>query len=74
MRIQETGEFKDPSFWGGENGWCAAAMARVINLLPADRKSDKQKLITYNYEESKLSNQQEKLFAYRIGGIIDCFY
>jgi len=47
IRIQETGEFKDPSFWGGGNGWCAAAMVQVINLLPAERKEDKQKLIAY---------------------------
>ena len=47
IRIQETMEFKDPSFWGGGNGWCAAAMAQVIDLLPDERKSDKQKLIEY---------------------------
>ncbi len=47
IRIQETMEFKDPSFWGGGNGWCAAAMAQVIDLLPDERKSDKQKLIKY---------------------------
>ncbi len=47
IRIQETGEFKDRSFWGGGNGWCAAAMAQVINLLPDKREADKQKLIGY---------------------------
>jgi len=47
IRIQETGEFKDPSFWGGGNGWCAAAMMQVIDLLPQDRIKDKQKLIRY---------------------------
>ena len=47
IRIQETGEFKDSSFWGGGNGWCAAAMAQVINILPAKRKAEKQKLIRY---------------------------
>lgn len=47
IRIQETGEFKDRSFWGGGNGWCAAAMVQVINLLPPERKTDKQKLIGY---------------------------
>jgi len=47
IRIQETGEFKDRSFWGGGNGWCAAAMAQVIDLLPEERKADKQKLIGY---------------------------
>lgn len=47
IRIQETGEFKDPSFWGGGNGWCAAAMAQVIDLLPNERKADQQKLGKY---------------------------
>ena len=47
IRIQETMEFRDPSFWGGGNGWCAAAMAQVIDLLPDERQADKQKLITY---------------------------
>jgi rhamnogalacturonyl hydrolase YesR len=47
IRIQETMEFKDPSFWGGGNGWCAAAMTQVINILPGERKTDKEKLIKY---------------------------
>jgi len=47
IRIQETMEFKDPSFWGGGNGWCAAAMAQVIDILPEEREQDKQKLIRY---------------------------
>lgn len=47
IRIQETGEFKDPSFWGGGNGWCASAMAQVIGILPEERITDRQKLINY---------------------------
>jgi rhamnogalacturonyl hydrolase YesR len=47
IRIQETGEYKDASFWGGGNGWCAAAMAQVIDNLPDDRALEKQKLIQY---------------------------
>jgi rhamnogalacturonyl hydrolase YesR len=47
IRTHETLEFQDPSFWGGGNGWCAAAMAQVINILPDARKADKQKLMTY---------------------------
>ncbi|MCU0857714.1 MAG: glycoside hydrolase family 88 protein [Pontiellaceae bacterium] len=50
IRIEETGEFKDKSFWGGGVGWCAAAMATVIDLLPDDRKADKEKLIQYTTE------------------------
>jgi rhamnogalacturonyl hydrolase YesR len=47
IRIQETMEFRDKSFWGGGNGWCAAAMAQVIDLLPEERDADKMKLIGY---------------------------
>jgi len=47
IRVYETMEFKHRPFWGGGNGWCAAAMAQVIDLLPDKRKSDKQKLIKY---------------------------
>lgn len=31
-------------FWGGGNGWTAAALARVIRSLPADRKADREQL------------------------------
>jgi unsaturated rhamnogalacturonyl hydrolase len=34
----------DPKFWGGGNGWTAAAFARVIRSLPPDRQSDRAKL------------------------------
>jgi len=47
IRTEETGKYGDISFWGGGNGWCAAAMAQIINTLPTDRKSNKQKLIRY---------------------------
>ncbi len=47
IRIEETGEFKDVSYWGGGVGWCAAAMATVIDLLPDSRKADKMKLAAY---------------------------
>jgi len=47
IRIQETMEFKDKSFWGGGNGWCAAGMAQVIDMLPGERETDRQKLIRY---------------------------
>lgn len=45
--IQETGELKDPSFWGGGNGWCAAAMAQVIGLLPPQMAAEKETLKGY---------------------------
>ncbi len=34
----------DPAFWGGGNGWTAAALARVIRSLPADRQADRAQL------------------------------
>ena len=50
IRIEETGEFKDASYWGGGVGWCAAAMATVIDLLPDGRKVEKMKLAAYTRE------------------------
>jgi rhamnogalacturonyl hydrolase YesR len=47
IRVYETMEFKHKPFWGGGNGWCAAAMMQVADMLPDDRKTDKQKLIEY---------------------------
>jgi unsaturated rhamnogalacturonyl hydrolase len=47
MKIYETNEWRDKSFWGGGNGWCAAAMTQVIDLLPPDRETERQKLIAY---------------------------
>jgi rhamnogalacturonyl hydrolase YesR len=47
IRIEETGEFKHKFFWGGGVGWCAAAMATVIDILPEDRTDDKKKLMKY---------------------------
>ena len=34
----------DPNFWGGGNGWTAAAFARVIRSLPADHTADREQL------------------------------
>ena len=34
----------DPRFWGGGNGWTAAAFARVIRSLPPDRQTDRARL------------------------------
>jgi unsaturated rhamnogalacturonyl hydrolase len=36
--------YANPKFWGGGNGWTAAALARVIRSLPADRISDRDQL------------------------------
>jgi len=33
-----------PAFWGGGNGWTAAAFARVIRSLPPDRTAEREQL------------------------------
>jgi unsaturated rhamnogalacturonyl hydrolase len=37
----------DPAYWGGGNGWTAAALARVIRALPPERAADRAKLAGY---------------------------
>jgi rhamnogalacturonyl hydrolase YesR len=34
----------DPMFWGGGNGWTAAAFARAIRSLPPDRQAERARL------------------------------
>jgi rhamnogalacturonyl hydrolase YesR len=41
---EEYCKLADPKFWGGGNGWAAAALARVIRMLPAERKADRERL------------------------------
>jgi rhamnogalacturonyl hydrolase YesR len=36
--------FDKRNFWGGDNGWAAAALTRVIRALPPERKADREKL------------------------------
>lgn len=47
--IKEEGSpiFRDSSFWGGGNGWCAAAMAQGIDILPEERTMERERLIKY---------------------------
>jgi len=40
-------QFKDGRFWGGGQGWAAAALTRVIRALPEDRHADKARLAGY---------------------------
>ena len=40
-------QFDRKAFWGGGNGWAAAALTRVIRALPENRKSDKERLAGY---------------------------
>jgi rhamnogalacturonyl hydrolase YesR len=37
-------------FWGGGNGWTAAAIAKIMNLLPAEREDLKIKMTGYGKE------------------------
>jgi rhamnogalacturonyl hydrolase YesR len=39
--------FNDAAFWGSGNGWAAAGVARVIRVLPADRKEDRARLAAF---------------------------
>jgi rhamnogalacturonyl hydrolase YesR len=43
----EKGRFQDGKFWGGGQGWAAAAYVRIIRALPAERTGDKTKLVGY---------------------------
>ncbi|HJX71786.1 MAG TPA: glycoside hydrolase family 88 protein [Bacteroidales bacterium] len=40
-------EFRRSDFWGGGNGWCAAAFAQIIENLPENRESEKTKIAGY---------------------------
>jgi len=39
--------YEDSSYWGGGNGWCAASMTMVVNILPKEREADRKKIIGY---------------------------
>lgn len=39
--------FTDGGFWGGGQGWAAAGLARMIRLLPPERKADRERLATF---------------------------
>lgn len=41
------GRFQDAKFWGGGQGWAAAALARVIRALPEARRADKARLASF---------------------------
>ena len=44
---EQSMRFTDAKFWGGGNGWAAAALTRVIRMLPPERKDDRAKLAGY---------------------------
>lgn len=41
------GEFRRKDFWGGGNGWCAAAFSQIIESLPEDKEPEKLKIAGY---------------------------
>jgi rhamnogalacturonyl hydrolase YesR len=43
-------EFTRKLCWGGGNGWTAAGIAKIINLLPAERNDLKNKMVAYGKE------------------------
>lgn len=40
----------DPTYWGGGNGWMAASMVQLYQILPDERKSDREKVKKYTIE------------------------
>jgi rhamnogalacturonyl hydrolase YesR len=43
-------DYKRSDFWGGGNGWSAAALAQIIEVLPKGKKTERTKLIGYAKE------------------------
>jgi unsaturated rhamnogalacturonyl hydrolase len=43
-------DFKRRDFWGGGNGWSAAALAQIIEVLPKEKEPERTKLIGYTKE------------------------
>jgi unsaturated rhamnogalacturonyl hydrolase len=41
------GRFQDAKFWGGGQGWAAAALARVIRALPPERRDERTRLAEF---------------------------
>jgi rhamnogalacturonyl hydrolase YesR len=46
----EKKDFARKKFWGGGNGWTAAGIAKIINLLPENRTDLRNKMISYGKE------------------------
>lgn len=43
-------EFERKKFWGGGNGWTAAGIAKIINLLPDGRTDLRNKMVRFGME------------------------
>lgn len=42
--------FTRKDFWGGGNGWSAAGMAKIIDILPKGKETERKRLIGYTKE------------------------
>jgi unsaturated rhamnogalacturonyl hydrolase len=47
---EEKKDYARKKFWGGGNGWTAAGIARIINLLPQSREDLRKKMTVYGKE------------------------
>ena len=47
---EEKNEYTRKLFWGGGNGWTAAGIAKIINLLPENREDLRKKMVQYGKE------------------------
>jgi unsaturated rhamnogalacturonyl hydrolase len=47
---EEKKDYARKKFWGGGNGWTAAGIAKIINLLPRDREDLLKKMTGYGKE------------------------
>jgi unsaturated rhamnogalacturonyl hydrolase len=43
-------DFARKKFWGGGNGWTAAGIAKIINLLPGNREDLRKKMVSFGQE------------------------
>ena len=47
---EEKQDYARKLFWGGGNGWTAAGIAKIINLLPDNRNDLQEKFVRYGIE------------------------
>ncbi len=50
MWDEDKKQYEREAFWGGGNGWTVAGIAKVINMLPAERNDLKAELVIYGKE------------------------
>lgn len=50
MWDESKNEFARKLFWGGGNGWTAADIAKILNVLPKEKAELRNKMISYGKE------------------------